>query len=435
MVALFDLSRVDDRTFNHHFECLCKALSEPPADGPGKDDMWTPHPSAFLRSLVEAFTQLGLSASDALKAEAVAWLSGAMHNAGEGGHPLLQGAGPHANGPQGGTGGPTGGFPGSSGGSGAAGGAGPFPLAPSLAWTPAQLIEVRAYLLSKPLTAWSPGDWLLLVDYLVHSHFPPGWAESQGEALATRAGLMGKVEVDHPGAGPEAIDNVLAAMPNTIAGAAALLGGEIPPAYMAALVFGRERAAENIRASNEQLRHAMKSIILQALQSDYSHTAGAEFGASQALQQRLFDAFGEHNRDWRRIAVTEAGEIKNQGFVALHAAGEFIKRVEQYRGACSFCRNLDGRIFKVVDPGDPDKDGAREVWAGKTNVGRSSSPNKRVDGELVPRLSSELWWPASGVQHPHCRGAWVSVRQPLPTSPEKAWKEWLGALGMKAPST
>jgi hypothetical protein len=431
MAALFDLSGVDDRTFNHHFECLCKAMAEPPSDGPGKDDIWTPHPSVFLRALVEAFTQLGLKASDALKEEALAWLTGAMHQSG-GSHPLLQGHGPHGNGPAGGTGGPTGGFPGGGGGMGAGGAPEAFPIVPSaLSWSPAQLVEVRAWLLAKPLAEYSVGDWLLLADYLVHAHFPPGWAEAHGEALATRAGLMAKVEDSHPNADEEVIGNVLAAMPNTLAAAAALTG-PMPAAYTAALIFGRERAGENIRNVTDRLRHDMRVVILQGLEEQLGHAAGTSAGPSQALQQKLFDAFGEFNRDWRRIAVTEAGETKNQGFIGLQQPGEFVRRVEQYRGACTFCRNLDGRVFKVVDPGDADKDGAKEVWAGKTNVGRSSAPNKRVNGELVPRLPSELWWAAAGVQHPHCRGTWIATRPPLATSPQKAWNEWLSALGMKA---
>lgn len=431
MAALFDLSGVPDAAFNFHLDCLCKAMAEEP---PGEGGIWEPHPSAFLRALVEAFTKLGLNATDALKAEALAWLSGAMHAAPEGGHPLLQGHGPHGMGPTAGTGGPTGGFPGGGGGSGAPGGpGGSYPLVPSsLSWSPAQLVEIRAYLLGKPLAAWSVGDWLLLGDYLVHSHFPPGWAEAQAEALATRAGLMGKVEHDHPNASDEAIENVLAAMPNSLAGASALMGGSMPPAYQRTLEFAVERAAENIRNVNDALRRSMKAVILQALEADLAHVAGTAAGPSQALTQRLFDAFAEHNRDWRRIAVTEAGETKNQGFIALQAPGEFVKRLERYRGACTFCRNLDGRIFKVVDPGDEDKDGTKEVWAGKTNVGRSASPNKRVDGELVPRTAAELWWAAAGVQHPHCRGVWVHVNAPLPTSPDKAWKEWLAALGIKS---
>lgn len=427
MPQLFDLSGADDRTLNYHLECLCKAQAEPHDPPGGKGDMWEPHPSVFLQQLVEAFTSLGVKVTDDLKAELFSWLAGGVHGAGapaHPSHPLLLGHGPH-NGGSGATGG----------GSGAGGGqppvppSGGWPIVPAVSWTPETVAAARAYLLAKPLASWTVDDFLLLVDVLAQSHFPPGWAEQQAEWLSTRSGLMAKVEDLAPGASLAQVGNVLAAMPNTLAEA---LAGELQlrPAHVAAMAFGRARAAENIRNVNDALRHALKSSILASLEEGFAVAGGAPALPSQALTQRLFDDFAQHNRDWRRIAVTEAGEIKNQGFVGLQDPGEFLRRVERYRGACTFCRNLDGRVFKVVDPLDPDKDGQKEIWAGKTNVGRSASPRKRVDGELVDRLPSELWWAAAGVQHPHCRGVWVRVKPPVPTSSDKAWKEWLAHLGV-----
>lgn len=419
MPQLFDLSGSDDRTLNYHLECLCKALSEPqdPADG-GKGDMWDLHPSVFLQQLVEAFTSIGLSMSEEMKAELLAWASGQMH-AGAGGQP------PHHP-LHGGTGG---GAPGGGGGAQPpySGGSALVPV--GITWSPEVAAAVREYLLSKPLASWAVDDWLLLVDYLAFTHTPPGWAQQQAEFLATRAGLMAQVEHLHPQATLAQVGNVLAAMPNTLAQALAM-GVHLKPQHVAAMAFGRARTAENIQHVDDQLRHSIRGVILDAMEQSFGQAAGAPLVSNPALQTRLFDAFGQFNRDWRRIAVTEAGEIKNQGFIALQDPGEFVRRVERYRGACTFCRNLDGRVFKVVDPGDQDKDGTKEVWAGKTNVGRSASPNKRVDGELVPRLPQELWWAAAGVQHPHCRGTWVQVRAPSPTSSDKAWKEWLAHLGL-----
>lgn len=431
MPQLFDLSGSDDRTLNHHLECLCKAMSEPHDPLGGKGDMWEPHPSVYLQQLVEAFTSVGIKVSEDLKAELLGWLSGAMHASPPARHPMLSGAGPHGGGTAG-SGGPHGAFPPGAGGMGAAGGPGPFPLVPSVAWTPENLAAARAYLLGKPMAGWSVDDFLLLCDMVAHTHFPPGWAEQQADWLAARSGLMAKVEFTAPAATLVQVGNVLAAMPNTLAEALALMPG-IKPAHMAAMAYGRARAAENVRNVNDALRHSIKSVVLESLEQGFQLAGGAppQAGAQQALTQRLFDAFGQHNRDWRRIAVTEAGEIKNQGFIAQQTPGEYVRRVERYRGACTFCKNLDGRVFKVVEPGDADKDGRREIWAGKTNVGRSASPNKRVSGELVPRLPQELWWAAAGVQHPHCRGTWVHVRPPLPTSSDKAWKEWLAHLGLE----
>jgi hypothetical protein len=153
-----------------------------------------------------------------------------------------------------------------------------------------------------------------------------------------------------------------------------------------------------------------------------------EPGASLwSLQSSLLDEFGILNRDWRRVALTEAGRNANEGYIAALPPGSRVRRVEAYEGACSFCRAINGRVFTVVDPAKKDKDGATEVWVGKTNAGRSASPRKRVDGELVERTASELWWVAAGVQHPNCRGGWALLEdKPADVAPEFA--QWMDDL-------
>jgi hypothetical protein len=131
------------------------------------------------------------------------------------------------------------------------------------------------------------------------------------------------------------------------------------------------------------------------------------------------------NRDWRRIAVTEAGENLNQGMISSLPGGAKVKRVEKYRGACAFCRSIDGKVMEVVAASAAEKDGATQVWPGKTNIGRSSSPQRRLGDKLVDREPHELWWIAAGVQHPHCRGGWVHLEQgSLPVDPKfSAWMD------------
>lgn len=108
-------------------------------------------------------------------------------------------------------------------------------------------------------------------------------------------------------------------------------------------------------------------------------------------------------------------------------AGAKVKRIEAYQDACPFCQRIHGMVFEVVDPGREDKDGWKQVWVGKTNVGRSASPRKRVENELVERTASELWWVAAGLQHPHCRGRWLHVTEAPPdVAPEFA--EWLKTM-------
>ena len=126
----------------------------------------------------------------------------------------------------------------------------------------------------------------------------------------------------------------------------------------------------------------------------------------------------------RRIAVTEAGECCLQGFISSQKPGTRVRRQEAYRGVCPFCESINGKVFTVVDPADPKKDGDKSVWAGKTNIGRSAATRKRVGKTLVERIKAEMWWVAAGVMHPHCRGSWVALAdKPAEVSPE--FKDWL----------
>jgi hypothetical protein len=137
---------------------------------------------------------------------------------------------------------------------------------------------------------------------------------------------------------------------------------------------------------------------------------GAQEGwAPSKLRSELFDRFGEANRDWRRIAITEQNEAAGQGFIASQKPGTKVKRFEM-ADACAWCRAIHERVMTVVAPQKADKDGETEVWLGKTNVGRSAAPRKRLeDGRLVERPADERWWVAAGTQHPHCRGFWLTA--------------------------
>ena len=130
------------------------------------------------------------------------------------------------------------------------------------------------------------------------------------------------------------------------------------------------------------------------------------------------------NRDWRRIAVTEAGENANQGLIASLQPGARVRRMEQYRGACPYCRKINGTVLTVVDAANKDKDGVTQVWVGKNNIGRSGAPRKRVGAELIPRLAAELWWVPAGTVHPHCRGQWHVLEGAKPGD-DPSFQAWL----------
>ena len=380
MAMLFDLEALDDATANHSLECMCKSLAEPAA---GDEGIWALHDSPYLQALVEGFTQQGLATSQGMAAMLKNWFSGGWH------FPV-----------------PTQ-FP----------GFGPV-------WPVAELPGVAAYLASKTPATMLFGDWGMLVDYLLQTHFSATFAATNGEWLAVRSVLMGKLQASVPAATLAQAGNALAAMPNTAPQVLAAFG--FTRLQKDVLHYATARCTEQIVSLSDQTRHRMKSLIL----ADIADRMGSPAGAGPSLQSKLFDSFAELNRDWRRIAITEAGEAANQGFVSNMAIGARIRRMEHYRGACGFCRSIDRKVFEVVAPDAPEKDGKTQVWVGKTNLGRSASPRKKYMGSLMYREEGELWWAAAGLQHPHCRGLWVLQDDSLSSVNDPRWAGWLASLGL-----
>lgn len=375
-----DLLGAPDDAANEALECLCKATA-----GPEDASIWALHPSPFLQTLVESFTDNGLKVSGAMADEVMRWLTGKMFT------PKYVGAPSPA----------------------------PYP------WHHSELASVHAYLAGKLPQDMTFTDWSMLGDYLVSVHMPPSFAQQHASWMAARAGVMGRLEAQLPALpGPKA-SNALASLPSTVE--QALASFTFTPAQMAAMQFAQANCANAIVAASDSLRSGIKSAILQEMVQP--HRPGVP---SESLQTKLLDRFGMFNRDWRRIAVTEAGEAKNQGFIASLPVGARVRRLEQYNGACPFCKKLHGKEFIVASPDDPKKDGKKHVWVGKSNLGRSASPNKIVDGKLISRTEDELWWPAAGLQHPHCRGMWMLLTAAPSTEVQDDvdWGAWLGAIGL-----
>lgn len=274
-------------------------------------------------------------------------------------------------------------------------------------WDAVGFESARLHLEAVEPSHYSLDDWLMLCDWLIQRHLPDGVVSEMAEYLAVRAQLAGKVQAEMELRGDrwgapdlsslaELIPSELGALPQRV----------LTPVELAVVRIAKARAALHISDVADNARSVMRRLVVEHAQA---MLLGHKEGTPERLRQRLFDGFGYLNRDFRRIAVTETGEACNAGFVAHMKPGSRVRRVEAYRGACDFCRSIDGKVFTVVDPAAELKDGDKEVWVGKTNAGRSASPRKRVGGELVDREPHELWWCAAGVQHPHCRGAWAYV--------------------------
>ncbi len=332
------------------------------------DGIWLPHDSILIRRLIELFSQRGLDRLTYVRDQIIEWETGAHYNE----HSVII---PRPNMME--------------------------------RWNKEELSFVKIYLESLFPTDWTLDDHMLAIDYVVQRYLPADEMKTEAEWLTTRAGLMGKVQANLDAAvalSGAVVDKILGAMPTTVKQADTQFN--LPAQQKSMLDFARVRAAENVRALTESVRHDMRSTIINHLEGNVAAVSGTP---SQSLQSKLFDRFAVHNRDWRRIAVTEAGEAQTQGYVASLAVGTKIKRVERYANACKFCRKIDGVIATVVAPDHPSKNHDTDVWVGKNNIGRSASPRKRVGDVLVPRTPDEMWHLPAGLAHPHCRGRWVPV--------------------------
>lgn len=360
MTLFLDISQLSATATDEALELMHKA-----AHG-GDDGIWEPHHSPFLRRLVELFTQRGLDRLEAVQKALLALETGKAHK-------------PH-----------------------------PVPVAkPGMMyrWDDGELGMVKLYLESLPIEQWTLDDHMMAVEYVVQKYLPADELKTEAEWLATKSSLMGKVQANIAKEPTfKQADAILAALPSSVV----TVGGSfvLSQAQQHVLEYGVARCAENVRSITESVRHQLRNVIMQHAEELMLGNPG------EALQTRLFDTFGQLNRDWRRIAVTEAGENQLQGYIASLPVGVKVKRVEQYKGACGFCRKIDGRVAEVVSASTPYKDGETQIWPGKTNVGRSASPRKRVGDLLVPREPHELYWLPAGLAHPHCRGRWVQVVEP-----------------------
>jgi hypothetical protein len=253
----------------------------------------------------------------------------------------------------------------------------------------------------------------------VQRYLPGDDLRAEADWLVTRSNMMGRVQAAMGAITAPEADTILAALPS-LAELEAEWG--MTAVQMAVVEFGRARCGENVVSLADAARHRLRKLIVDDQEARF---LGDKASMAEGMQTKLLDNFGLMNRDWRRIAITEAGDNANQGMVAAQKPGTKLKRVEMYRGACAFCRSIDGRVMTVVDPAAPKKDGDSCVWIGKTNVGRSVAPRKRVEGALVDRDANERLWVAAGTMHPHCRGSWVKQGA---LDPDPAFDAWLAKL-------
>ncbi|MCT9846741.1 hypothetical protein N7563_22000 [Leclercia adecarboxylata ATCC 23216 = NBRC 102595] len=333
----------------------------------GGEFIWTPHDSPLISKMIELFTARGLMRLESVQKAITRWQSG---NDQLGLAPM------------------------------------PKPDVDMMQrWTAEERELVRIYLEALPPAQWNLDDHMMSVELAVQTYLPKDELITEAQWLATKATMMGKVERNWTKKNDPTLaeaDRLLAWLPGTPAETAAFF--PLAPNEKTVMEFANFRAVENVVSLADNVRKQMRTTVAQHVEKQLN---GDTSGSS--LQSELFDTFGELNRDWRRIAITEAGEAQLQGMIAGTKPGDKVKRVEQYADACQFCKKIHGTIATVVAADHPNKDPNTMIWPGKNNIGRSAAAHKRVDGGLVKRSEAEMYWLPAGLVHPHCRGRWVPV--------------------------
>lgn len=367
MTTIIDLADLPPACCNHGLETLFKSLAEQPEES----FIWLPHPNPWLADLCEAFTAEGQARLLATQDALLAALGIAA------GPPLLA-------------------------------------KADTAGWTAARIGATVAQL-SKPLASYAPGDWQALVDLILATRLVPGELLASADTMLWRAHLAGQLDALHqaqPGMAPHEtlLQLILRARPTPTP----------PNPWLAhAWEWAKARVGILIQQVSDNLRARLAGTIIGHIERHGTAQRGL-------LEQTLRDTFGAANRDWRRIAITEAGEAATRAYVNAQATGTQMERLEAYEGACPFCKRINGLKVTWSDTPLDESFGWTHIWPGKSNEGRSASPRKRTAEGLVERTESELWWPPESLAHPNCRGRWLAIpSDAVPPGVDPAFAAWV----------
>ncbi len=174
-----------------------------------------------------------------------------------------------------------------------------------------------------------------------------------------------------------------------------------------------ERGANYLTSTTESTIQQVKQAVFEAI---------AQNQGRKGIEDRMLEMTedtGELVRDWQRVSVTETNIAFTDGYIASMSEGDFVIGFSM-PDACSSCiRDINGKIYRVrKDAPSGDDESAEwkwnnEVWVGKSNVGRSSSPRKRIvkelgnrEDNLVGRSDDEISKPTIPY-HPRCRCRWI----------------------------
>lgn len=160
----------------------------------------------------------------------------------------------------------------------------------------------------------------------------------------------------------------------------------LTPMEAEAVKHAIHHAGDKLTEISDKHRATVRQMVIQAKRERWS---------AQQLASKLFDKFGEHNRDWRRVAITELAFATNDAYLSGVEEGETVIGMGA-ENACKYCKEyVIGKTFEVTHkpPSEDTYHGdMNQVWVGKSNYGR------RV-AEFRPAIP----------MHPNCRCRWHRI--------------------------
>lgn len=297
------------------------------------------------------------------------------------------------------------------------------------------------------ISFWKKAD-LEKIDSFTYSFFAGKIDESKTWLL--RAYVVGRYLAQTDVAGSAFIIPSVKQLPASIEAAMKKYGLTVQEAE--ALQAAVDSAAMNMTNTTQDTMDKVKEAIVEE-----TKTRGDARGVLKQLEELLLkktnDA-GELGRDWQRVIVTEISAVFNDGYLSSLNEGTLVTIITM-PDCCNYCgTELRGQVFRVRKTAAPDYSNMRgaerekwediwetEVWAGKRNIGRSTSLRKRInplignkEDNLREKEHHEFSMPALPA-HPSCRCKYMRLTAQfqyidkngilrLRVEDEDEWREW-----------
>lgn len=178
---------------------------------------------------------------------------------------------------------------------------------------------------------------------------------------------------------------------------------KFPDELFGMVEYALDKTADHITQINADTRASMKAVINHALVN----------GEMSKLQQNLEHRFGNLNRDWRRIALTEGHNAMVSGHLTSVLSNNMDKDFVFVRGSgpsaniCVHCREkVMGKIFRLLK--EAPKNAGQESYEDK-HFGTVGLLWPGKDFMINQGVNINDWRVVYGSQHPHCRHRFVET--------------------------